>query len=35
MNGRFSVVTLDLLGYETPGQARWHTIRTELGVRAR
>jgi tetratricopeptide (TPR) repeat protein len=31
---RFSVVSLDELGYGIPGQAHWHTIRSTLGVRA-
>ena len=34
MSERFSVVTLDELGYAAPGQAHWHTVRTSLGVQA-
>lgn len=35
MTDRFAVVPLDdLVGYEIPGQARWHTIRSTLGVEA-
>lgn len=35
MSDRFSVVTLDaLVPFETEGQARWHTIRRTLDIRA-
>ena len=35
MTERFSVVPLDdLVGYEIPGQARWHMIRSTLGIQA-
>ena len=35
MTDRFAVVPLDdLVGYEIPGQARWHMIRSTLDVRA-
>ena len=35
MTDRFAVVPLDdLVGYEIPGQARWHMIRSTLGVGA-
>jgi quercetin dioxygenase-like cupin family protein len=35
MTERFAVVPLDeLVGYEIPGQARWHMIRSTLGIRA-
>jgi hypothetical protein len=35
MTDRFAVVPLDdLVGYEIPGQARWHMIRSTLGIGA-
>ena len=35
MTDRYAVVPLDdLVGYEIPGQARWHMIRSTLDVRA-
>jgi quercetin dioxygenase-like cupin family protein len=35
MTERYAVVPLDdLVGYEIPGQARWHMIRSTLGVQA-
>jgi len=35
VSDRFSVVTLDaLVPFETEGQARWHTIRRTLDIRA-
>ncbi len=35
MTERFSVTPLDdLVGYEIPGQARWHMIRSTLGIQA-
>jgi tetratricopeptide (TPR) repeat protein len=34
MTERFAVVRLAELGFQTPGQARWHHIRSTLGVRA-
>ena len=35
MTDRYAVVPLDdLVPYEIPGQARWHTIRSTLGVQA-
>ena len=34
MSDRFAVVSIRELGYATPGQAHWHTIRSTLGVSA-
>ena len=35
MTDRYAVVPIDdLVGYEIPGQARWHMIRATLGVQA-
>ena len=35
MSERYSVVPLDdLVAYEIPGQSRWHTIRSTLGIQA-
>jgi quercetin dioxygenase-like cupin family protein len=35
VTGRYAVVRLDdLVAYEIPGQARWHMIRSTLGVQA-
>ena len=34
MSDRYAVVAIRELGYATPGQAHWHTIRSTLDVRA-
>ncbi len=34
MSDRFAVVPIRELGFASPGQAHWHTIRSTLGVRA-
>jgi tetratricopeptide (TPR) repeat protein len=34
MSDRYAVVAIRELGYATPGQAHWHTIRSTLDIRA-